>query len=52
LINYPWIDTVFWSLIVTGAVITLINEAGQCLICKINNLFKVEWLSKYCNYLA
>jgi hypothetical protein len=52
LINYPWIDTVFWGLIVTGAVITLINEVGQCLICKINQLTTLDKLERFCNELA
>jgi hypothetical protein len=52
LINYPWIDTVFWSLIVTGAVITLINETGQCLLCKINQLISLRQLARFCNEAA
>ncbi|MEW8692558.1 MAG: hypothetical protein AB2535_15945, partial [Candidatus Thiodiazotropha endolucinida] len=34
LVNYTWIDTVFWMLIAIGALITLINEVGQCLACR------------------
>jgi hypothetical protein len=52
LVNYPWIDTVFWGLIATGALVTLINEAGQCLVCRLNRLFSIRQLEGFCNDLA
>ena len=52
LINYPWIDTVFWGLIVTGAAITLINEAGQCLLCRMKKIFPMRQFDRFCNDLA
>lgn len=51
LINYSWIDTVFWALISTGALITLINEAGQCLLCKLMRLVSIERFERYCKDL-
>jgi hypothetical protein len=52
LVNHPWVDAVFWGLIVTGAFITLINEVGQCLLCKINQLLSFDQLSRFCNDLT
>jgi hypothetical protein len=52
LINYLWIDTVFWGLIITGALITLINEEGQCLLCKMKQMFPLDRLDRFCNDLA
>ncbi len=51
LTQYAWIDTVFWSLIITGACITLINEVGQCLACRLNNLIRLSRLETYCTEL-
>ena len=51
LTQYAWIDTVFWSLIITGACITLINEVGQCLACRLNNLIRLSRLEAYCTEL-
>ncbi|MEW8508593.1 MAG: hypothetical protein AB2598_18020 [Candidatus Thiodiazotropha sp.] len=52
LIDYSWIDTVFWVLIATGALITLINEVGQCLACRVNRLIPLQQVERYCNDLA
>ncbi|PUB77873.1 MAG: hypothetical protein DBP03_02875 [gamma proteobacterium symbiont of Ctena orbiculata] len=52
LINYPWIDAVFWALIATGTLITLINEVGQCLACRFNRLVPLQLLERYCNDLT
>lgn len=52
LINYPWIDTVFWVLILTGTAITLINEVGQCLACKLKKRLAIEWFEQYCSELV
>lgn len=52
LVNYPWVDAVFWGLIVTGAAITLINQAGQCLACKFQKLVTIKPFERYCNDLA
>ncbi len=43
-----WIDTVFWSLILTGASITLINEVGQCIVCRIRNLLRLSQFAAFC----
>jgi hypothetical protein len=52
LINYPWIDTVFWTLIAVGALITLINETGQCLACRFKQLVPNKRFDRYCSELA
>jgi hypothetical protein len=52
LINYPWIDTVFWGLIATGALVTLINEVGQCLFCRMIRILPKNQLGRFCNDLA
>lgn len=52
LINYPWIDTVFWGLIVTGATVTLINEVGQCLLCRLKRILPIHQLTRFCHELA
>jgi hypothetical protein len=49
LTQYAWIDTVFWSLIITGACITLINEVGQCLACRIQRWFRLNRIAPFCN---
>ncbi len=33
LIQYPWVDAVFWGLIATGITITLINDWLGCALC-------------------
>jgi hypothetical protein len=43
-----WIDTVFWSLILTGASITLINEVGQCIVCRVRNLLGLSRFATFC----
>jgi hypothetical protein len=48
LANSAWIDTVFWSLIVTGMVISLINELGQCIACRIKELIKIPRIELFC----
>ena len=48
LVHYAWIDTVFWSLIITGACITLINEVGQCLACRLRGWFKLDRFDQFC----
>ncbi len=48
LTQYAWIDTVFWSLIITGACISLINEVGQCLACRIQSWFKLTRFAQFC----
>jgi hypothetical protein len=48
LTQYAWIDTVFWSLIVTGVCISLINELGQCIACRVHRWFKLDALAKFC----
>ncbi|MEW8077782.1 MAG: hypothetical protein AB2822_06815 [Candidatus Thiodiazotropha endolucinida] len=52
LVNYTWIDTVFWMLIAIGALITLINEVGQCLACRFKQLISNRRLNRYCSDLA
>ncbi|MCU7851689.1 MAG: hypothetical protein KZQ80_05685 [Candidatus Thiodiazotropha sp. (ex Monitilora ramsayi)] len=52
LTEYAWIDTVFWSLILTGASITLINEVGQCMLCRVRHWLKIARLEKFCNQLT
>ncbi|MEW8027758.1 MAG: hypothetical protein AB2792_03325 [Candidatus Thiodiazotropha sp.] len=52
LVNYQWIDAVFWALIATGALITLINEAGQCLACRFRYLVPNRQFDRYCSDLA
>ncbi|MBW9266342.1 MAG: hypothetical protein K1563_01240 [Candidatus Thiodiazotropha sp. (ex. Lucinisca nassula)] len=52
LVNYTWIDTVFWTLIAIGALITLINEVGQCLACRFKQLFSNRRFNRYCSDLA
>ncbi|MES9992988.1 MAG: hypothetical protein ABW098_13600 [Candidatus Thiodiazotropha sp.] len=52
LINYPWIDAVFWALIASGALITFINETGQCLACKLSQRLPLQQFQRYCNDLA
>jgi hypothetical protein len=48
LTQYAWIDTIFWSLIITGASITLINEVGQCIACRIHNRLNLSWFKSFC----
>ena len=48
LAQYAWIDTVFWSLILTGASITLINEVGQCIACRIRARFNLNLFETFC----
>jgi len=48
LTRYAWIDTVFWSLILTGIFISLINEVGQCIACKARRWIKMDWIEQYC----
>ena len=48
LTHYAWIDTVFWSLIITGACISLINEVGQCLACRLRGWFKLSHFDQFC----
>ncbi len=48
LTQYAWIDTVFWSLILTGASITLINEVGQCIVCRVRRLFNISRFETFC----
>ncbi|MEJ2622201.1 MAG: hypothetical protein P8163_18710 [Candidatus Thiodiazotropha sp.] len=43
-----WIDTVFWSLIVTGIMISLINELGQCIACRIKDFIKIPRIDRFC----
>jgi hypothetical protein len=47
-----WIDTVFWSLILTGAGITLINEVGQCLTCRLRRWLKIDRFEAFCRETA
>lgn len=49
LTQYAWIDTVFWSLILTGASITLINEVGQCLACRLRKWLKSNRFEAFCS---
>jgi hypothetical protein len=48
LTQYAWIDTIFWSLIITGASITLINEVGQCIACRLRKRLKLNWFESFC----
>lgn len=48
LTEYGWIDTIFWSLILTGASITLINEVGQCIVCRLSRWFKFAGFHRFC----
>ncbi len=52
LTQYGWIDTIFWTLILTGAGITLINEVGQCIACHIGNRLKLPWFEAFCTETA
>lgn len=49
LTQYAWIDTVFWSLILTGASISLINEVGQCIACRIRQRFNLNLFEVFCS---
>lgn len=49
LTQYAWIDTVFWSLIITGIMISLINELGQCLACRIQRWLKITRFESICS---
>jgi hypothetical protein len=51
LTEYAWIDTVFWSLIVTGACITMINEVGQCIACRLHKWLKLKRFDSFCTEL-
>ncbi|MEJ2609323.1 MAG: hypothetical protein P8179_04345 [Candidatus Thiodiazotropha sp.] len=48
LTHYAWIDTVFWSLIMTGITISMINELGQCLVCRIQGWLKITRFESIC----
>ena len=48
LTQYAWIDTVFWSLILTGIFISMINELGQCLACKVRRWVKLGVFERIC----
>ena len=48
LTHYAWIDTVFWSLIITGACISLINEVGECLACRLRGWFSFSRFDQLC----
>jgi hypothetical protein len=48
LTEYAWIDIVFWSLILTGVAISLINEMGPCLTCRIHRWFRIPGLDEFC----
>ncbi|MEJ2423549.1 MAG: hypothetical protein P8101_03665 [Candidatus Thiodiazotropha sp.] len=52
LTHYAWIDTVFWSLIVTGITVSLMNELGQCLACRIQRWFNTTRFESICNKTA
>ncbi|MCG8022597.1 MAG: hypothetical protein JAZ02_01230 [Candidatus Thiodiazotropha endolucinida] len=52
LVSYTWIDTVFWTLIAIGALITLINEVGQCLACRFKQLISNRRFNRFCSDLA
>ncbi|MCU7796372.1 MAG: hypothetical protein KZQ75_04495 [Candidatus Thiodiazotropha sp. (ex Myrtea spinifera)] len=52
LTEYAWIDTVFWSLLLTGTAITLINEVGQCILCRVRHWIKIARLEKFCTQLS
>ncbi|MCG7920840.1 MAG: hypothetical protein N0C81_05870 [Candidatus Thiodiazotropha lotti] len=49
LIHYAWIDIVFWSLIVTGMMISLINELGRCLACRLKSWVKIPRIESFCS---
>jgi len=51
LTHYAWIDTVFWSLILTGVAISLINEMGQCLACRARRWIKSARIETFCAQL-
>jgi hypothetical protein len=48
LTHSAWIDTVFWSLIGTGIMISLINELGQCIACRIQSYIKLPGIESLC----
>ncbi|MES9850457.1 MAG: hypothetical protein ABW170_01325 [Candidatus Thiodiazotropha sp. L084R] len=48
LTHYAWIDTVFWSLIITGIMISMINELGQCIACRIQSWLKITRFESIC----
>ncbi len=51
LTEQAWIDIVFWSLILTGIGISLINEMGRCLACRLRVWLKFSALDDYCTDL-
>ena len=53
IMNYPWIDLVFWSLIGAGAAISMVNTFGVCLPCKLLRSLHVErWGGWWCSSAA
>ena len=39
LLHSPWINAVFWSLILTGGVVSLLDECNRCLPCRLQKIF-------------
>ncbi|MBL3528542.1 MAG: hypothetical protein JMN27_11970 [gamma proteobacterium endosymbiont of Lamellibrachia anaximandri] len=48
IIYYPWVEIVFWTLIATGAGVTVLGELNQCLPCKLKERFNFNWLETLC----
>jgi hypothetical protein len=49
LTEYSWIDTVFWSLILTGVAISSINEFGRCLACRMRRWIRFSSFEDLCS---
>ncbi|MCG7949455.1 MAG: hypothetical protein N0C84_24250 [Candidatus Thiodiazotropha taylori] len=49
LVHYAWIDTVFWSLIGTGVLVSLVNELGRCLACRLKSWVKIPHIESFCS---
>ncbi len=52
LTHNAWIDTVFWSLILTGIIVSLMNELGQCLACRMQRWFHTTRFESICDKTA
>jgi hypothetical protein len=49
LVDYSWIDTVFWSLIGAGAAVSVIDGTNECLRCRISRrIGRARWSKRWC----
>lgn len=44
--NHPWVDIVFWTIIVVGAATSAVNAKWDCLPCRIGRFFRNKRLIK------